>query len=148
MMKIMILLLSLIPTLCFAEGIEYDCKKSGKVQECIMYATSNFEVSAIEYHLNGNIKNFEATNDFLGDYENNKILLYTDTFKKGKFEIGKITYTGKIKSTYLSYGDNEFNEVIIYNKEENKINYYLFIVPIVILVLLIALIRRRKKYER
>ena len=39
-------------------------------------------------------------------------------------------------------------ELNIYNKEENKINYYLFIVPIVILVLLIALIRRRKKYER
>ena len=94
MMKIMFLLLSLIPTLCFAEGIEYDCKKSGKVQECIVYATSNFDVSAIEYHLNGNIKNFEATNDFLGDYENNKILLYTDTFKKGKFEIEILkTYT-------------------------------------------------------
>lgn len=147
-MKIIILLISLIPTICFAEGIEYDCKKNDKVQECVMYATSNFEVSAIEYHLKGNIKSFEATNDFLGDYENDKILLYTDSFKKGKFEIGKITYTGKIKSTYLSYGDNEFNEVIIYNKENKKFNYYLLIVPIFILLILVMLIRRRKKYER
>ncbi len=147
-MKIIILLISLIPTICFAEGIEYDCKKSDKVQECIMYATSNFEVSAIEYHLKGDIKSFEATNDFLGDYENNKILLYTDIFKQGKFEIGKITYTGKIKSTYLSYGDNEFNEVIIYNNESKKINYYLLVIPIIIIGLLIVLIKRRKKYER
>ena len=147
-MKIIILLISLIPTICFAEGIEYDCKKRDKVQECIMYATSNFEVSAIEYHLKGDIKSFEATNDFLGDYENNKILLYTDIFKQGKFEIGKITYTGKIKSTYLSYGDNEFNEVIIYNNENKKINYYLLVIPIIIIGLLIVLIRRRKKYER
>lgn len=147
-MKIIILLISLIPTICFAEGIEYDCNKSDKVQKCIMYATSNFEVSAIEYHLKGDIKSFEATNDFLGDYENNKILLYTDTFKQGKFEIGKITYTGKIKSTYLSYGDNEFNEVIIYNNENKKINYYLLVIPIFIIGLLIVLIRRRKKYER
>lgn len=147
-MKLIILLLSLIPTICFAEDIEYDCKKNNSYQECTMYANSNFEVSAIEYHLKGNIKSFEATNDFLGDYENNKILLYTDSFKQGKFEIGKITYTGKLRSTYLSYGDSDFNEVIIYNKEKKVINYYLYIIPIIMALIICLLIRRRKKYER
>ena len=147
-MKLIILLLSLIPTICFAEDIEYDCKKNISYQECTMYANSNFEVSAIEYHLKGNIKSFEATNDFLGDYENNKILLYTDSFKQGKFEIGKITYTGKLRSTYLSYGDSDFNEVIIYNKEKKVINYYLYIIPIIMVLIICLLIRRRKKYER
>ena len=109
-----------------------------------MYANSNFEVSAIEYHLEGNILNFEATNDFLGDYENNKILLYTDTFKEGRFEIGKIKFTGKIKSTYLSYGDKEFNEVIIYNKEKKKTRTYLFIIPICIVFIICIVIKRRK----
>ena len=147
-MKLIILLLSLIPTICFAEDIEYDCKKNNSYQECTMYANSNFDVSAIEYHLKGNIKSFEATNDFLGDYENNKILLYTDSFKQGKFEIGKITYTGKLRSTYLSYGDSDFNEVIIYNKEKKVINYYLYIIPIIMVLIICLLIRRRKKYER
>lgn len=147
-MKLIILLLSLIPTICFAEDIEYDCKKNNSYQECTMYANSNFEVSAIEYRLKGNIKSFEATNDFLGDYENNKILLYTDSFKQGKFEIGKITYTGKLRSTYLSYGDSDFNEVIIYNKEKKVINYYLYIIPIIMALIICLLIRRRKKYER
>lgn len=147
-MKLIILLLSLIPTICFAEDIEYDCQKNNSYQECTMYANSNFEVSAIEYHLKGNIKSFEATNDFLGDYENNKILLYTDSFKQGKFEIGKITYTGKLRSTYLSYGDSDFNEVIIYNKEKKVINYYLYIIPIIMVLIIYLLIRRRKKYER
>ena len=147
-MKLIILLLSLIPTICLAEDIEYDCKKNNSYQECTMYANSNFEVSAIEYHLKGNIKSFEATNDFLGDYENNKILLYTDSFKQGKFEIGKITYTGKLRSTYLSYGDSDFNEVIIYNKEKKVINYYLYIIPIIMVLIICLLIRRRKKYER
>lgn len=144
-MKLIILLLSLFPTICFAEDIDFSCQKQKNVEECTMYANSNFEVSAIEYHIKGNVLNFEATNDFLGDYENNKILLYTDNFKEGKFEIGKIKFTGKIKSTYLSYGDKEFNEVVIYNKEQKKTKIYLFIIPICIVFIIFIVFKRRKK---
>ena len=145
-MKMIIVMLSLLPTLVLAENIDYECEDKKSEHTCTMYANSNFLVSAIEFHIKGDVINFEPSNDFQGDYDSNSILLYTDSFKEGRFEIGKITYKGKLKETYLSYGDESFQEVVIYNKENNHTYYYIFIpiVTIVILFIVILLIKRRK----
>lgn len=142
-MKIILLIISLIPTTIFAEGISYDCKKENNINDCKMYATSNFEVSAIEYEISGNVLEFTPISPWLGDYENNKILLYTDEYQKGQFEIGHIKYKGKIKEKRLSYGNNEFKEVEIITKKEK--NYYILLIILIILIGLLLIKRRKRK---
>lgn len=146
MKKLLMLLISLFPTFVFAEGITYDCQENKNEKNCTMYAESNFNMSAIEYHIKGKVSNFVATNNWLGDYENGSILLYTDDLRSGKVEIGTITIKGKIKEEYLSYGDDSFKEVVIYDKRNNN-KYYIVMIIIVVLILsiLIVLKRRNKK---
>lgn len=140
-MKFLIVIISLIPTTILAEGITYECNHENDINDCIMYATSNFPVSAIDYEIEGNILEFNPEEPWLGDYENNKILLYTDEFQSNKFKIGNIKFKGKIKEKRLSYGDNNFKEIIIYEKSE--FNYFIIIIPVIIIVIIILLIKRR-----
>ena len=62
-MKMIIVMLSLLPTLVLAENIDYECEDKKSEHTCTMYDNSNFLVSAIEYHIKGDVINFEPSND-------------------------------------------------------------------------------------
>lgn len=147
-MKLLFMLLSLISASTFKDGISYECKKEENINNCVVYASSNFEVSAIDYEIKGDVLEFVPKDPWLGDYQDNKILLYTDTFQSGKFEIGNIKYKGNLKEKRLSFGNQDFEEVLIY-ENNNKTNYILvIIIGLCLMIISCLFIKRRRKNER
>lgn len=118
---IVLLLAFVLPIKVFALSgtITLECddftKKVGETISCTLYGNSDELVSAVESKIVNaeglNLSSVTVPSIWQGDYENESILLYTDTNKSGKFEVLKFNVTSsQVGEKNLTFEDTYFTD--------------------------------------
>ena len=105
-------------------------KKVGESISCVLYGHSDDEVSAVEttlkYDAGLTLSNPVVPSIWQGDYENNSLLLYTDTNKSLKFELLRFNITSNSEGTYnFTFKDTYFTDKQFARVQISNPNYRL-----------------------
>ena len=132
-LKVLTLIIILSPIITFADSIKISCGSTkiepNKTTNCTVTGTTSSDVSSLSAKLSssGSIKisNIKTDKIWQGDGEGGSIELYTDTNKKGTFNIATFTVTGSSEGTgsvtvnNVTFYDGNFSDIAVSNSALN-----------------------------